>query len=339
MKKQATEYHISLTQEDFTSEKEYNIVEAKDSLGNSIAVDTWKYAIYFAEHIQRHEFSKHRIFIDGIRLDKFVKLFVEKSNKDKISDFLTNQKACQLYQEMKEKHNTHINWVALYGLCAFIQEIINRRLSVLLKPTTQDTLNEIGGFDNLDKISFKLKNGNCHTTSLSQVKQLICDSLEKSDNLTSGTYKIVRKVDVYTKEYGQIAFVRYLSKFFHEYFDTIKRRANSYLTTTEQNLICLLLYYFDYTPEIVQESRFRQLFTSKFQETDHLIPLNIPGLIESNVELWLEIIPYTIWRNGKINPLKENSFHQEAFPCKFNMKIEEDTDITQLLTYIDGIIG
>lgn len=102
-----------------------------------------------------------------------------------------------------------------------------------------------------------------------------------------GFDRIIKKIDVYTKEYGQIEFLRYISKFLHDYFSSVKRRKNSYLTTTEQKLVCYLLKFFDFSPEIVTESRFRQLFNNKYKAVDHIMPLIFPGLLETKIKLYL----------------------------------------------------
>ena len=169
--------------------------------------------------------------------------------------------------------------------------------------------------------------------------KLLVDTLEGSDLSTVGFHRIVKKVDVYTKEYGQIEFVRYISKFLHEYFSSVKRRKNSYLTTTEQKLVCYLLKFFDFTPEIVTESRFRQLFNNKNKPVDHIMPLFIPGLLETKVKLYLEFIPYSIWRKGDINPLKEYELHEEALVKEFTINMGEMPDISVLIELIDGIVG
>ena len=251
---------------------------------------------------------------------------------------MKDKTSCALCEEMETLHNTHVNWIALYGLCSYIREIINRRLALLLKPDLKDTLSEIQGLENIDSISFELKNGRIHTTDFCEVKKIIWESLKNSDEPTIGFHKILKKVDVYTQEYGEIEFVRYISRFFHEYFSGVKRRKNSYLTITEQKIICFLLMYFGFSPEKVQESRFRQLFNSKYNAIDHIMPLNIPGFFESNVKLYLEYIPYKIWSRGKINPLKEKEMHQEALIHEFTMQMGESPDLKELLNYVNGII-
>ena len=336
--KQEIKQYVSFSQEDFSSDMKNNIVHATDSTGKTVAVDTWKYARYFFDKIQRKDISKESIFIDGIRLNKYVEIFKKENHAQKIVDFISDKTSCSLYKEMETLCNTHINWVALYGLCSYIREIINRRLALLLKPTLQDTISEIKALENIESISFGLKDGNNHTTDFCEIKKIIWDSIKNSNETTVGFHKIVKKVDIYTQEYGEIEFVRYITKFLHEYFNEVKRRKNSYLTITEQKLVCFLLKYFGFAPEKVQESRFRQLFNSKYNATDHIMPLNIPGFFESNVKLYLEYIPYKVWSKGKINPLKEKDMHKEAFVNQFTMQMGDKPELKELLDYIAGII-
>lgn len=337
-KEQRTEQYVSFSQDDFSLDMENNIVHATDPLGKTVAVDTWKYSIYFFDNIQRKEISKESVFIDGIRLDKYVEIFKKENHAQRIVDFIKDKTACALCNEIETLYNTHINWVALYGLCSYIREIIYRRFALLLKPTIKDTLYEIQGVENIESISFKLKNGNIHTTDFCKIKETLWKSLIDSSEPTWGFHKIIRKVDVYSREYGEIEFIRYISKFFHDYFNEVKRRKNSYLTVTEQKIVCFLLQYFEFAPEKVQESRFRQLFNSKYNSIDHIMPLSIPGIFESNVSLYLEFIPYRIWSKGKINPLKEKDAHKEAFTHKFTMQMGEEPDLKEFLSYITGII-
>lgn len=337
MKKDQEQY-VSFSQDDFSLDMKNNIVHATDPTGKTVAVDTWKYAIYFFDKIQRKDISKESIFIDGIRLDKYVEIFLKENHAQKIVDFIKDKTSCALCEEIEILYNTHINWVALYGLSSYIREIINRRLALLLKPTLQDTISEIQGLENIESVSFGLKDGSSHTTDFCEAKKIIWKSINNSDETTVGFHKIVKKVDVYTHEYGEIEFVRYISKFLHEYFNEVKRRKNSYLTTTEQKLVCFLLKYFGFTPEKVQESRFRQLFNSKYNAIDHIMPLNIPGFFESNVKLYLEYIPYRVWSKGKINPLKEIEMFNGSSKHVFTMQMGERPELKELLDYITGII-
>lgn len=328
---------VTITADDLTSDLYNNLVRATAPKGRTVAVDMWKYSIYFFEKIQRKEISKDFVYIDGIRLDRYVDLMRKEKHAEKIIDFMRDKTSCELCLEMEAKHNTHVNWVALYGLCSYIREIINRRLALLLKPTLKDTISEIKDLENLDKISFELKDGSNHISDFCEVKKTVWEALNKCDDSSIGFHKIVKKVDVYTHEYGEIEFVRYISKFFHEYFTNVHRRKNSYLSVTEQKLVCFLLHYFGFAPAKVQESRYRQLFNSKYESMDHLLSCDIPGFFESNVKIFMEYIPYKVWSKGKINPLKENEIHMASFEPEFTLQMGEAPEMQELLDYLEGI--
>ena len=123
--KQEIKQYVSFSQEDFSSDMKNNIVHGTDPTGKTVAVDTWKYSIYFFDKIQRKEISKESVFIDGICLDKYVEIFLKENHAHKIVDFISHKNSIALYKELETKQQTQINWVALYGLCSYIREIIN----------------------------------------------------------------------------------------------------------------------------------------------------------------------------------------------------------------------
>ena len=58
---QEIKQYVSFSQEDFSSDMKNNIVHATDSTGKTVAVDTWKYARYFFDKIQRKDISKESL--------------------------------------------------------------------------------------------------------------------------------------------------------------------------------------------------------------------------------------------------------------------------------------
>lgn len=330
---------MNFSSEDFTPVTDETIIVAEDPDGHKVGINLWMYANYFFNNIQEKEVSGGLLYIDGIRIDKFKEYFIKENKIRTINEFLEDSTCYGLQQEMQELHNTHINWVALYGLCMYIREIIDRRLALLLKPTIKETLEEIGDRSNLKSITFNFKKGEPHNSDFFLLKENIVKTLEKCKDDTVEFHKIVRKVDVYTKEYGQIEFVRYISRFFHECFSKVRRRKNSYLTATEQRIICYLLKFFEFSSEVVQESRFRQLFNSKYEPLDHFMPLGIPGIMEAKTKVYMEFLPYSIWKKGKINPLKSPEMHKQNFQRNINMNMGNMPDISELLKVIDGMFG
>lgn len=330
---------LEFAAEDFSPVTDDSIVVATDPTGAKVAIDIWCYADYFFANIQEKSVSGGMIYVDGIRIDKFKEYFVKEKKSADIAGFLEDPAFCGLQQEMHELHNTHINWVALYGLCMYVSEIISRRLALLMKPSIKESLEEIAAGGGVDSIGFNLKNGGTHTSDYNLVTERVMKALTECQDETVGLHKIVRKVDVYTKEYGQIEFVRYMSKFFHEYFSEVRRRKNSYLTTTEQKIICYLLKFFGFSPEVVQASRFRQLYNSKYSPQGHYLPLSIPGLVESKAMVYLEFLPYSIWKQGKINPLNEKEQHQQHFLGNLKLNLGGAPGVAELLQVIEGMFG
>lgn len=330
---------LEFAAEDFSPVADDSIVVATDPTGAKVAIDIWCYADYFFSKIQDKSVSENMLYVDGIRIDKFKEYFVKEMKYVDFCEYLKDPTFCELQLEMNERHNTHINWVALYGLSMYVKEIINRRLVLLMKPSIRESLEEIAAGGGIASIGFNLKNGGTHTSDYSLLTDRVMNALTECQDETVGLHKIVRKVDVYTNEYGQIEFVRYMSKFFHEYFSEVRRRKNSYLTTTEQKIICYLLKFFGFSPVVVQESRFRQLYNSKYNPQGHYLPLNIPGVVESKAMVYLEFLPYSIWKQGKINPLNEKEQHQQHFLGNLKLNLGGAPGVAELLQVVEGMFG
>ena len=112
---------INFSSEDFTVEGEYNVLYADDPTGKHIPIDLWRYSIYFFEKTQYVKLSKEMVYVDGIRLDKFMAYFVKEKLHLNIEKYVMESTCYGLQQEMQDKHGVHINWFALYGLCAYIK--------------------------------------------------------------------------------------------------------------------------------------------------------------------------------------------------------------------------
>ena len=50
-KDQEIEQYVSFSRDDFSLDVRNNIVHAIDSTGKTVAIDTWKYAIYFFQNL------------------------------------------------------------------------------------------------------------------------------------------------------------------------------------------------------------------------------------------------------------------------------------------------
>lgn len=271
-------------------------------------VDLWSYAAYFSAKLLNQFCTERAVYLDCIQLNSFIKSLNKEEFVTGLASFLNEPKVIELQDEMQKRHEAHINLCALYALCAYIQEIIKSRLCIKLRPSLSETIEEIGGVDNIAEIEFKLINNSSATITTPDLFGTVMSSLKATTDMdTREIDTITNQSQVYTKEYSQIIFVDYLSRFFQDYFK-IKRRVNSFITTTEQRIICYLLYKFGFSSYPVQESRFRQLFRNRCKITKHWFNMS-PFLslmdpeIDIDINIPVGILSYSEWKDGKINPL------------------------------------
>lgn len=327
--KKNSEYRgrINISSDDLTNDEIHNNIQFEDSTGQKLLVDMWCYVRYFYEKIQDKNIDNGFVYVDGCLTPViYCKKFVQDTDKERVNKkmkslegFISDSTCYDFQNKIYDKYNVHINWIALYGLCIYIKEIIDRRYCIILKPSIKEILNEISNSEGVNEITITMKNGKKISTSYSGIIENLVNSLKNSEDETYGIDRMEKKVDVYTKEYAQVEFVRYISRFFHDYFN-VKRRQNSYLSNEEQELIRYLLYFFSFSPEIITDSRLRQLMTSKYSCPKHLQFLNLPGIFESNLAIHLEYLTYTDINKGKINPLnikKTDKKEVKKFSCKF----------------------
>lgn len=290
---------------------------AYDDSGNEYQqIDVWSYCRFFADNIQI-KITENQY--DGISLDGYADK-VEHSAAEllkKFAEFTEDGRICDFQQDMYKYHGVTVNAWALCNLCLFINEIISRKLVVLLKPTIADTLEDI---EDLDSITFTNKDGSSSTSRNENLKTVVLSTLEKTKDSVYETERIADRKDVFTKELMQIEFFYYLSLFFNQYFK-IKRRGE--LTNEENNIIGYFLNWFGLSPTIVTPSRLRQLrmgFMYVGMGDVHQIPIG-----DKLVAVQWTFIKYKDWKHGKINPLK-----QEIEPLAEGDSIRFSPDIAGL---------
>ena len=258
-------------------------------------VDIWCYCKFFAEHIQLMIGDN---LYDGLSLYEFAdkQECNQRETLEKLIAFTRDGRVCDFQLAMQKFHNVHINGWALCNLCMFINEIINRKLVVLLKPTIADTLEEI---KELDEVTFTNKDGSKTISSNDNLKSLVVEALKNGSDSCYETYRFAERKEVFTKELMQIEFFYYLSSFFNKYFQ-IKRRG--LLTNEESDMIGYFLKWFGLSPTIVSTSRLRQLRMGfKYIDMFGIAQIQIEG---KTVTVQWQFIKYADWKDGKINPLK-----------------------------------
>lgn len=274
-----------------------------DNGQESNEIDIWSYCQFFAEHIQKKVAEdKH----DGISLMDYAEK-VERNQKEhleKLVEFTEDGTICDFQKKMYDSYHICVNAWALCNLCLFINEIVKRKYVVLLKPTIADTLAEI---KDLDSITFTNKDGSTTISRNEKLKSAILSVLKENKSNEYETEEFAYRKDIFTNEMAQIEFFYYLSTFFEQFFK-IKRRGK--LSNMESFIIGYFLKWFKLSPAIVSKSRLRQLrmgFATLGQERLFKLSLN-----DTTITHQWQFIKYKDWRNGRINPLKQEVEEMKA---------------------------
>ena len=335
---------IEFAEEDFSiipSFKKYYVLTVNGPGENPVPVDIWSYAIFFYINFQKKDISEENVYLDGINIERYMEYFCEKQYISKIPEFITDFIIYDFQKTMKDNYGVHINIFALYGLCMYIKEIINRRLCILFKPTVKETIEELKGIDNINEITVTCKDGKTHHTTNELTKELFLKSLQDSNNIEYEFDHVERCVNIFSKEYAQVEFIRLVTNFLIHYFK-INRRRNCVISIIEQRMLCFFLYFFEFTPAIVSESRIRQLMNSKIHLADSWFNLNYNNILNKNIYIYVALIPYSDWKNGRINPLeyKPIAFQSSNKKEKFIIKIGHDRQrISELITEIQKVMN
>lgn len=262
-------------------------------------IDIWSYCIYFADNIQL--MIGNNIY-DGMPLGVFGNR-IEKNQKEHLKTlykFIKDKRVYEFQQKMNAKYGVNVNAFALCTLCEFINAIIHKKVVLLLKPTPSETIEQIKEFES---VTFHKKNRRVFHCNNDEVLKVLKDSINKMEckpTTTYEAYKIVDRLEVFTKEILQIEFTYYLSSFFNQFFK-INRKAK--LTDVENRMIGYFLKWFGLSVAEVTDSRLRQLRMNydKFDTTTSIINLG-----DSNVTVQWHVIKYKDWSKGLINPIKRD---------------------------------
>lgn len=268
--------------------------------GQSInVIDIWSYCIYFANNIQL--MIGDNIY-DGMPLNIFGER-IEKNQKEHLKTlkrFIKDREISTFQEKMKTKYGIKVNAFALCTLCEFINAIIHKKVVLLLKPTPSETIEQIKEFES---VTFHKKNRrvfHCNNNEVLKVLKDAINQIECKPTTTYEAYKIVDRLEVFTKEILQIEFAYYLSSFFNQFYK-INRKGQ--LTDVENNMIAYFLSWFGLTDGKVSMGRLRQLRMNfdKFDTTASIINLG-----DSNFTVQWHVIKYKDWSNGLINPIKRD---------------------------------
>ncbi len=276
------------------------------------------YAEYFADNIQRVETIDNIKIAEGFSYDEFLENWNKdiKNNVEKINRFLglsepdedTQKRIMMLttHQERLFELGIEIDYSNLFFLCLFIKEITTNGYVALLKPSAKDMLSMIG---DIGKICITNADGTKIETGYNKFISPIRDCLTQITDVDSNTYeveKFVKATEVTNKEFFQVQFVYYISRFMNEYFTKAHRKTNCDLSSDEQEIILIIMDYLGLTPVIVTKGRLRQLL----QYTNPFNKMNKEGKIievfgNSYVEGigWLPIgfVKYEDWKGKRLD--------------------------------------
>lgn len=262
-------------------------------------IDIWSYCIYFADNIQLmigdNIFDGMPLSVFGDRIGKN-----QKEHLETLYKFVQDKRIYEFQQDMNTKYGIKVNAFALCTLCEFINAIIHKKIVLLLKPTPSETIEQIKEFES---VTFHKKNRRVFHCNNNEVLKVLKDAINKMDRKPSTTYeayKVVDRLEVFTKEMLQIEFTYYLSAFFNQFFK-IKRKAK--LTDVENKMIGYFLKWFGLSVAEVTDSRLRQL-RMNYNKID--TTASILNLGDSTVTVQWHVIKYEDWSNGLINPIKRD---------------------------------
>lgn len=212
-----------------------------------------------------------------------------------------DEKLEKIHKELKEK-GMRLCPVNFFTLCQYILNLIKFQFFMLLEPTTADIIE----LKDVKSITFENSDNTKTTiTNINTIKSIIGGL--KADSCTSyEAYKLVRIEKMVNKVLLQASFAYNVSLFLKSYFKDYPRRKNCCMVSPlEQKLILYMLYFFGLAPDVLTDSRFRQLISYYKDHRSRVTISNLPkiGCVP------IEFVKYKDWKNGidlnNISPLEK----------------------------------
>ena len=221
-----------------------------------------------------------------------------------IKDSLLLEFANKVFFEEGKK----IDLLNLILLGAYVNELIRDHILVLLKPSTQQGVNDLG---EISEITFKNKDGKVVTTYNPELIKEIMAAIDeplRTKGQTLETWKIGKcdkMDDVVTRSVLQCKFAYYLAFFLKEYYPESKKKhpgRKGLVTQAEQLLILRLMTYFDlYSTESFKETIKNVIRTDGFRKMMELYKkLSFPSYDASfsyKTLLPVTFIKYDDWKD------------------------------------------
>ena len=296
------------------------ITAYEDNIDNgSILID--RYIDYFIQNLQNKVELDGKTYLEGaMAANAFLSNLTEQLFTT--SDFerwLKDDVLDNLHKEIKA-NGMKLCPLNFYTLCQYILTIIREQYFMLLKPTINDTIEELS---DVKSITFTNADGKEVKADNVELIKMVVDNIKAGDINAYEVDRIAR-VDklggLMDKALLQSSFIYYVALFLSNYFKDYPRRANCCMVSaTEQKLILYMLYFFGLAPAPLTDSRFRQLVKYYKEHRSRVSLSNLPnvGVIP------LEVIKYKDWKDGiKLNKLKYPVNKGDSITFSSNIKLE-----------------
>lgn len=276
-------------------------------------IDSFKYAKYFSEHLIDYftftnEEGEEIKQYDSITFDEFTNVYSKKNQDFDELGFMNKILGSEKLSELQTTLANERKRVCMFNMCylsLYILEKAKLRYLVLLRPTIKDTLTEL---KKIKKVTFINEDGSKAESSSKILADTLIEAMESKDECTHyEVEKLVTWNEVADNRLMQSLFVYDLSVFLNDYFKA-KRKKNALVSTTEQELIRYLMYFFGLTPVIVTDSRYRQLmmyYKKIVMQNRNINRINIDGKPRY---IKFDFIDYQTWKSGKIDWTKHLTF-------------------------------
>lgn len=285
-----------------------NLIKAENG---GYTIDIIQYSEYFNKHLLDYitftnKDGEEVKLYDGISFEEFLQIYSNNGGIDEL-DFwqrIINDKKLSELQTDLVNEGKRVCMINMCYLCLYILMKAKNRYLVLLKPTVADTLAEL---KEVKKVTFTNEDG---TKVESSLKGLIASMLNNAKGDEKTKYEVDRVVTwdkVSDNKLMQSMFVYDLSIFLNDYFK-VKRKKDALVSTKEQELIRYLMYFFELTPAVVTDSRYRQLMA---YYKDVVMPnqdINCINIDSKPRYIKFDFIDYQTWKSGKIDWTKYRPF-------------------------------
>lgn len=253
-------------------------------------------------NIYKSEVDELKIY-EGMTAEEFQEKY--KDGYLALFQYVLKEERLSELQDELEAENKQVCMVNLCILSLFLLERGRARYLFLMRPKIEDTLSAL---KNVSKITFTNEDGTTvESTSKALIKNVI-EALEakKEGNKTEHEFeKLVTWNEFADKSVMQSYFVHDLAMFLNKYFP-VKRKKDALVSTKEVKLILYLMKLVGLSTVELTNKRYWQLM--KIYETINRQPTNLSkfNIDGKQIIIPTQYIPYSIWKNGKIDWTNEN---------------------------------